>query len=424
MESSIETAENHHLVLRIPKRKLHMSPQMDNNTKTRCDRCRKKNLKCDRAMPSCQNCEGLKECKYTLQNHSHRGIPRCATCQKYGLKCDRDMPACNQCQLQGKPSQCAYLPRRRRNAEEKITFEDDIGTTAGTILKFGFVDQNTNDYEPSQSIIQDQAPSSVSTPIRRFTTTSPSDYQGGASSSHRDSDARSTRGSVRSDSTSFASRIQQSSNGNAIFTRSQRSLPQFSPLPSVILRTLSEKQEAEMPDREAFNKSIKVFLKTLMPEMQESASLSPATYAGVAKYLVTGEIPPHASPYLQTWMTTHRLLPGSQTHPLILIPRDPIPENLAISLQEYQADPVRYTHGDGTTLPEQSIFDRLPVQDELYDILAYAHRAHKNSNIMTDEVRQSGFAHITWPMADIFVRLCPVCAPRDSDPGESLENDD
>ncbi|KAF8828972.1 hypothetical protein HHX47_DHR3000609 [Lentinula edodes] len=205
----------------------------------------------------------------------------------------------------------------------------------------------------------------------------------------------------------------------AAFNRAlTRSLPQFSPLPSVILRTLSEKQEAEMPDREAFNKSIKVFLKTLMPEMQESASLSPATYAGVAKYLVTGEIPPHASPYLQTWMTTHRLLPGSQTHPLILIPRDPIPENLAISLQEYQADPVRYTHGDGTTLPEQSIFDRLPVQDELYDILAYAHRAHKNSNIMTDE------AHITWPMADIFVRLCPVCAPRDSDPGESLENDD
>ncbi|KAJ4468203.1 hypothetical protein J3R30DRAFT_1683795 [Lentinula aciculospora] len=420
MDSSIEISENNHLVLRIPKRKLHMSPQTDSDTKTRCDRCRKKNLKCDRVVPSCQNCEGLKECKYTLQNHSHRGIPRCATCQKYGLKCDRDMPACNQCQLQGKPTQCAYLPRRRRNAEDKITFEDDIGTTAGTILKLGILDKN----EPSQSKIQDQAFSSAPSQIRRFTTTSPSDYQGGSNSHHRDSDGRSTRGSAQGASDSSSSHPQQNFDINSASTKPQRSLSQFSPLPSVILRTLSETRYEGMPDREAFSKGIKVFLKTLMPEMQESASLSSAAYTGVARYLVTGEIPPHASPYLQTWMTTHRLLPGSQTHPLILIPRDPIPENLALSLQQYQADPVRYTHGDGRTLPEQSIFDRLPVQDELYDILAYAHRAHKDSTIMTDEVRQIGFAHITWPMADIFVRLCPVCAPRNSDPGESQEDDD
>ncbi|KAJ3733665.1 hypothetical protein DFJ43DRAFT_221390 [Lentinula guzmanii] len=420
MDSSIENAENNHLVLRIPKRKLHMSLQPDNDTKTRCDRCRKKNLKCDKAVPTCQNCEGLKECKYTLQNHSHRGIPRCATCQKYGLKCDRDMPACNQCQLQGKPTQCAYLPRRRRNAEEKITFEDDIGTIAGTILKLGIIDKS----EILQTNIQDQVPSSSLAPIRRFTTTSPSDYQGGSSTHHRDSDGRSTRGSARGVSASTSNRPQQNRNDNTAFTRSQRSLPQFSPLPSVILRTLSEtRYAAEMPDREIFNRNIKGFLKTLMPEMQESASLSSAAYAGVARYLVTGEIPPHASPHLQTWMTTHRLLPGSQTHPLILIPRDPIPENLALSLEQYQADPARYTHGDGTTLPEQSIFDRLPVQDELYDILAYAHRTHKDSTNMTDEVRRMGFAHITWPMTDIFVRLCPVCAPKDSDSGESLKDD-
>ncbi|KAJ3713319.1 hypothetical protein C8R42DRAFT_780018 [Lentinula raphanica] len=422
MDSSIETAENNHLVLRIPKRKLHMSPQMDNDNKTRCDRCRKKNLKCNKAVPSCQNCEGAKECKYTLQNHSHRGIPRCATCQKYGLKCDRDMPACNQCQLQGKPAQCAYLPRRRRNAEEKITFEDDIGTTAGTILKLGFIDKS----EPLQSTIQHQVPPSSSSlnPIRRFTTTSPSDYQAGSNSNHRDSDARSTRGSARGVSASSSNRPQQKLDDESTVNKSQPSLPQFAPLPSVILQTLSEvRYTADMPNRELFNKNIKGFLKTLMPEMQESASLSSTAYAGVAKYLVTGEIPPQVSPFLQTWMTTHRLLPGSQTHPLILIPRDPIPENLALSLQQYQADPARYTHGDGMTLPEQSIFDRLPVQDELYDILAYAHRTHQNSTNMTDEVRRMGFAHITWPMADIFVHLCPVCAPKDSDSGESLQDD-
>ncbi|KAF9071108.1 hypothetical protein BDP27DRAFT_1322790 [Rhodocollybia butyracea] len=401
-----------------------MSAQTSHDTKTRCDRCRKKNLKCDRAIPACQNCVGLKDCKYTSQNHSHRGIPRCATCQKYGLKCDRDMPACNQCQSQGRASQCAYLPRRRRNAEDKITFEDDIGTKAGTILKFGFIDKNSKDYEPSQP--HKEEPPSLSAPVqtlRAFSVTKASDYEAGtstASNYHPDSGAYSTRSSVGGRSNSSV-RHSRNTSPNLVRTRSQ---PQFTPLPAVILQTVSEANYTELPAREVFEQKMSQFLDTLIPEMQESTSLSSTAYMGVARYLVTGELPPQVSPYLQTWMTTHRLLPGSQTHPLILIPRDPLPEDLAVILQQYQSDPVRYTHGDGTRLPEKSIFDRLPVQSELYDILAYAHQGHTDSFAMADEARKMGFAHITWPMADIFARLCPKCAPKDSESGGGITEDD
>ncbi|KIK67085.1 hypothetical protein GYMLUDRAFT_69279 [Collybiopsis luxurians FD-317 M1] len=416
MDSSIQNAENTHLTLRIPRPKHRMSTQTSNEAKTRCERCRKKNLKCDRAVPTCQNCAGLKECKYTSSNHSHRGIPRCATCQKYGLKCDRDMPACNQCQLQGKASECAYLPRRRRNGDDKITFEDDIGTKAGNILKF---DKKPNDFESTGSF------PSTSAPIRKF---KPSIYQASSSSYHPDSESRiSTRGPGGNASSSSANSRPPTAVDHAP-PAVDRASPavrhtshlQFAPLPSAIIQSLEETQFTEMPDRETFDHSIGRFLKTLMPEMQESASLSSSAYAGVARYLVTGEIPRNASSHLQKWMTTHRLLPGSQTHPLILIPRDPIPDNLAFILQQYQADPARFTHGQGTTLPEPSIFDRLPVRNELYDILVHAHRGHADSITMADETRRMGFAHITWPMADIFVRLCPVCAKK----GESESGDD
>ncbi|KAE9401576.1 hypothetical protein BT96DRAFT_1018063 [Gymnopus androsaceus JB14] len=444
MTSSIETTENN-----LPSQ-LQAKPQMNRpaEARIRCDKCRKKNLKCDRALPVCHNCSGPKECKYSAPSISHRGIPRCATCQKYGLKCDRDMPACNQCQLQGKPSECVYLPRRRRNAEDKITFEDDIETKTGTILKFGLIDNDSDDYVSSQSNKQDQSAisSSSSAPIATMTTMKfkASSYQASSSSYRRDKPL-STRGSVGGVLTtaSTASYLLPSPDISSVFIRPW-SHPQFAPLPSVILRTLSETRFAEMPDREAFDQHLGRFLKSLLPEMQESASLSSAAYMGVARYLATGELPPHASPFLQTWMVTHRLLPArisawegwqesnpqtssdrtKATSPIILIPRDPVPENLALVLEEYQVNPFKYTYGDGKTLPEQSIFDRLPVQNELFDILAYAHREHNDSTALADEARKMGFAHITWPMTDIFVRLCPLCSAKNSQNSDSSRDDE
>lgn len=342
------------------------------------------------------------------------------------------MPACNQCQLQGKPTECVYLPRRRRNADDKITFEDDIETRAGTILKFGFIENDSDDYvpnKPDQSAIS----SSSSAPISRvasMATAKASNYQAGLSSHHRDTTtikfvaARGSaggpalRGSLGGPVLKLAPeapQVRQSADVNSAFIKPW-SHPQFAPLPTAMLRVLSETRYTEMPSREKFDQDLGKFLNSLLPEMQESASLSSSAYMGAARYLATGELPPHASPYLQTWMVTHRLLPArislkegrhssdsssqtssdrKATSPIILIPRDPVPDNLALVLEEYQVDPFKYTYGDGQTLPERSVFDRLPVQNELYDILAYAHREHNNSTVLTDETRKMGFVSDT-----------------------------
>jgi hypothetical protein len=57
-------------------------------------------------------------------------------------------------------------------------------------------------------------------------------------------------------------------------------------------------------------------------------------------------------------------------------------------------------------------YDVLPVQDQLYDILTYAHRSHQPPSEMLLEITRQRFASVTWPMADMYVKGCRVCTNR------------
>jgi len=67
---------------------------------------------------------------------------------------------------------------------------------------------------------------------------------------------------------------------------------------------------------------------------------------------------------------------------------------------------------NGNDVSGSSSFERIPVQSQIFDILLYAHRTHSSPTFMLADIRRVGMAGITFPMAELFVRLCPSCRSR------------
>ncbi|KAH8828414.1 hypothetical protein DL96DRAFT_1176526 [Flagelloscypha sp. PMI_526] len=216
----------------------------------------------------------------------------------------------------------------------------------------------------------------------------------------------------------------------------------FIPLPPHILQRLSSISANDMPIRTSFNEHLNQMVNTLMPELRETASFGPEMYATIARGLQKNDLQ-LLTLRRRTWTAIHHVLSGSSRAWLLLMPRDSV--FMYKSAQEQERMRFIYQEKMDITFPSQASrtlkidpsfdmvtfkddqyqcmkddpewmtpFERIPVQDQIYDVLAYAHRRHDSSWEMVVEVRSAGIAMITWPMCETFVRLCPICTARAS----------
>ncbi|ESK92948.1 fungal specific transcription [Moniliophthora roreri MCA 2997] len=419
-ELTLDNPDDPQLKIRIPNPKIYMARQSlwtGHRGKLRCDSCRAQNLKCDRAQPVCNHCAWTpeKECKYTpIPTPSHRGVPRCVSCQKDNLKCDRDLPVCNQCKLRGNNPPCTYASKKRRTAAAaaegsvSVTADPGVeeqpqGSTSGKPIPL---------VSPYAYSAHPRASTSSSTP------SSEADDQNRATNSN--DPTQNNNGGFHDRSHSYVTTPIHRNTGTIMANTNPRCLAPWShvsfvALPSTIRSRLSAIVVSELPDKQTFERKLSDFLSTLVPELEETACFSTDTYAAINRSLLSGEAHGLSSRML-IWVNCHRLLPGSTQKYLLLMPRHtnekPLePTEEADLLKEYQSridrDLTEITPGQ----PEP-VFDRLIVREQFYDVLVYAHisLSHASSHEMTDEINRLAITGVTWPMADIFVNLCPRCS--------------
>lgn len=150
--------------------------------------------------------------------------------------------------------------------------------------------------------------------------------------------------------------------------------------------------------------ALRTFLDSLINELKETTCLSPDVYSRVASCLQNGDLR-ELSGRLRTWANFHRLCSGSERYYLILAPRDPVhamPEADFEKLRRSYCQKVDNTLS-GTLEKVDSdevLFDRLPLQPQVYDILSYAHRSHAPLSEMLTEIKVLGFVSRSW-----YVRL-------------------
>ncbi|KAF7365911.1 hypothetical protein MVEN_00466100 [Mycena venus] len=155
-----------------------------------------------------------------------------------------------------------------------------------------------------------------------------------------------------------------------------------------------------------------------LSDLRETACLPPEAYATLANCLSKNNIT-RLSQRIRAWATCHRLCSGSDKLNLIIAP-DPFfqasPEDQQRMIKEYRASldrpsqsmssPTQKSDKDGA---DGQQFERLPVQPQIYDCLVHAHRGHASSVAVMMEIRRMNISSITWPMAEMFVSLCPLC---------------
>lgn len=182
----------------------------------------------------------------------------------------------------------------------------------------------------------------------------------------------------------------------------------FAPLPDAVLRRLALTNLVEMPDKAIFEELLDDFLSNLIPELRETACPSPEVYAAVVQAL-SGNKSTTVSDSVQFWMSCHPLRLGSRKTNLLIIPRDSIflhsenreGEGLLKGFQTF-VDGDADKGGKGVSNDSPSVvadtepdlseciasFERIPVRNQVYDILTYAHREHVSSSVMLDETRK------------------------------------
>jgi len=440
-----DVGDDEQLTIRIPNPKMYMARQSGwkgRRGKPRCDHCRMNNLKCDRVLPVCNHCSWAngRECKYTpLPTPAHRGIPRCDRCRLRNLKCDRNLPVCNHCTEDDDP-ECNYTPKRRHKVPTDQAFIKDAAATmpnGANAASFLVSDLNTgeelltSDVDGHSFYGQNVAgPSRSGEPLISAART-PEDP-------HPPKQRRSQRGGVdeawshnagstsgRHSNVSFIRHSFTSDHGSIV----HKSLikpwisPEFAPLPVPVLDCIAQVNSVEMPSRPAFEEGLRTFLVELPPELLETAVFAPDTYATLARFVTKGE-DSALSERLRVWIRIHRVQSGSAKSHLLLIPRDAFfhLDNEEMLREEYVArvDESSSVKGKQSRAPANGheteydltdtvAFERIPVQSQIYDILVYSHRSHGSSPSMLFEARRIGVACITWPMAEIFIGLCPLC---------------
>ncbi|KAF7369813.1 hypothetical protein MVEN_00314000 [Mycena venus] len=401
--------------------------------KARCDSCRLRNLKCDRILPTCNQCRWtpVTDCTYTpLPTPAHRGVPRCDRCRESNLKCDRAAPVCQYCR-EGNITDCRYTPKKR--ARPPVDQPQPSSTTR--------VPYNTQAQTASFMFTNISGPVETHPYNRPFVNESVSSSSRADHSRPMDID-RSVPPYPRRASLSEGPPLallpapappahpphqpfQQPFISHSFPEPHQNSRikpwshPSFLPLPDPMLQRLSGIKSVEMPSREEFERALEEFLSKLQADLRETACLPPEAYATLANCLSKNNIT-RLSQRIRAWATCHRLCSGSDKLNLIIAPRDPFfqasPEDQQRMIKEYRASldrpsqsmssPTQKSDKDGA---DGQQFERLPVQPQIYDCLAYAHRGHASSVAVMMEIRRMNISSITWPMAEMFVSLCPLC---------------
>lgn len=177
--------------------------------------------------------------------------------------------------------------------------------------------------------------------------------------------------------------------------------PAFSPLPDAILRALNAVNAIEMPTRHSFDESLGRFVAGLSPELRETAMFAPEVYADMARAVSEGlveELPAR----LRVWASCHHARVGSRKHHLILVPRDAFYSMNAADEEKLRANYIVRTDGESavvvskaegestTALESAAVFERIPVYNQIYDVLVYTHRNHGSSSTMLFEARRMG----------------------------------
>ncbi|TFY73999.1 hypothetical protein EWM64_g10014 [Hericium alpestre] len=186
----------------------------------------------------------------------------------------------------------------------------------------------------------------------------------------------------------------------------------------------------EMPSREAFDDALLHFVGNLPPELKEVSAFMPDAYAEIAQAIEKNDASV-LSERLRPWTLYHHVRSGSRKYHLLLLPKEAYfnisPDREEKLRNEFiaevdgeapisKASSASSSHGSGShgaSQPEgTTAFLRVPVSPQIYDILVYAHKNHSSTSVTLAEVRQVGIASITWPMAELFHRLCPICSMR------------
>ncbi|OCH93118.1 hypothetical protein OBBRIDRAFT_772167 [Obba rivulosa] len=462
-ESVGESGDDSQLTIRIPNPKVYMARQSQwkgRRGKPRCDHCRLNNLKCDRVLPSCNHCAWAngRECKYTpLPTPAHRGIPRCDRCRAKNLKCDRNLPICNHC-AEDKEDDCNYTPKKRHKVPTDHVPSRDrpvapYATKTASFLVHDAPNQSNGSSPP------ESGPKPIRAHYEREMRTEPQirQYVPPHSPRHGHYDAS----EVPLDPAAEVAYTETAPDGSVKWVRKYVmpalapkeappgpstmphrpfvldqgmivttphidpwTHPAFAPLPEVVLQTLRTVNAIEMPSRHSFEESLVRFIGGLSPELRETATFIPEAYAELARAVAEGRLA-DLQPRLQLWASCHHARSGSRKYNLILLPRDAYYNMPQADEEKLRLSFISQTDGETkapatepqpesglSTLDPAAVFERIPVQHQIYDILVYTHRNHGSTSAMLFEARRIGIATITWPMVEIFVRLCPLCKLR------------
>ncbi|GBE81241.1 hypothetical protein BKA93DRAFT_756330 [Sparassis latifolia] len=471
-ESVGDSGDDAGLTIRIPNPKVYMARQSQwkgRRGKPRCDHCRLNNLKCDRVLPTCNHCAWAngRKCKYTpLPTPAHRGIPRCDRCRQRNLKCDRNLPVCNHC-AEDNETDCNYTPKKRHKvpsdhgstrdrpaapyaAKTASFLVSDMPSTYGALPVAdgsGSYNNNSNNNSsgPSGSHVFEGEMRTEPQIKQYMPPGSPGFYdeEPGMDDPNVAYQQQNPDGSVTWVRKGPLPPLlpknippgQGPSAYNRPFMLDQGMIvttphidpwmhPSFVPLPDLVVNTLRTVNAIEMPTRHAFEEVLVRFVGGLSPELRDTATFIPEVYAHLAHAVAQGHIQ-ELSLRMQMWLTCHHARSGSRKRHLILLPRDAFfnmhrddEEKLRLNyvLQTDGEAEVEHVEKDSEnglgSLESAAVFERVPVQPQIFDILVYIHRNHGSSSTMLFEARRIGMATITWPMVEMFIRLCPLCKMR------------
>ncbi|KAF8920020.1 hypothetical protein CPB85DRAFT_1429486 [Mucidula mucida] len=385
----MDDSDDPQLTIRIPNPKVYMARQslwVGHRGKLRCDQCRAHNLKCDRQQPTCNQCTWVPErvCKYTpLPTPAHRGVPRCDTCRLKNLKCDRNLPVCDQCEADNNTN-CVYSPKRRK----KAAGGNPAPHTGGSGTR--------NDDAESGSDVPAEAPHASSSNSNSVWDSKPKQ-----AANLNTSGAHSLATPYQSPSSvSFTMKHDTGLVGagpNRPFRRIQTwAHPSFLPLPSVVLHGIASINAAEMPPRVVFETALEDFIKTLMPDISETACMSLEVYTAIVKYLSNRQ-GARVSTQLKNWLELHHYRSGSTKYMILLVPREAVftldraEEDKYLMQYRIQADrrSIEFTQPPpDDELNWWNAYEFVPVRNQMYDILVYAHRNHGATYDMFQEVRK------------------------------------
>ena len=176
----------------------------------------------------------------------------------------------------------------------------------------------------------------------------------------------------------------------------------FVPLPDVVIRGLRAVNAIEMPSRHKFEEALAKFLQGLSTELRDTATFTSDSYAEIATAVQENRIASLPS-RLQFWATCHHARSGSAKRHLILLPRDAFyhmnredEEKLRLNYimqadgEENSESAKKLAENGLSPLQSAAVFERVPVQNQIFDVLVYTHRNHGISATMLFEARRIG----------------------------------